>query len=144
MTDNTHYRIGDLKDLLGLSADTLRYYEKIGLLGTVGRSTGGSRFYTARDVSRLRFIQRAKSMNFTLDEIRLLLGFRDNPQGSRSEARELTRSKLTLIEQKAQQLETLRKELTLLLNLCGCSEDGCPIIEGMEQELPAENSGTAG
>ena len=128
------YRIGDLTPLLGLSSDTLRYYEKIGLLGKIGRSSGGSRFYTRRDVSRLRFIQRAKAMNFTLDEIGQLLHFRDDPKHSRMEARELTRSKLKIIEQQAQELDTLRKELTLLLNLCGCSEDGCPIIESMEDD----------
>ena len=134
MTKGETYRIGDLKPLLGLSSDTLRYYEKIGLLGNIGRSAGGSRFYTRRDVSRLRFIQRAKAMNFTLIEIGQLLNFRDDPQHSRAETRELTRSKLKIIEQQAQQLDTLRKELTLLLNLCGCSEDGCPIIESMEDE----------
>jgi DNA-binding transcriptional MerR regulator len=134
MIAEKNLRIGELTPLLGLSSDTLRYYEKIGLLGTIGRSAGGSRFYTRYDVSRLRFIQRAKEMNFSLDEIGQLLSFRDDPQHSREETRELTRSKLAIIEQKARQLETLKNELTLLLNLCGCSEAGCPIIEHLDDD----------
>jgi len=127
------YRIGDLKKLLGMSGDTLRYYEKIGLLRQINRTSAGVRYYTKENVSRLRFIQRAKSMNFTLNEIQHLLTFRDDPQGSREDVRTLTRSKLQAIEAKAAELDTLRKELTLMLNLCGCTDEGCPIIEGLEE-----------
>jgi len=71
-------------------------------------------------------------MNFTLDEIKQLLLFREAPQNSRVEVRELTRQKLKTIEDKAVELDTLRKELSLLLNLCDCADEGCPIIEGID------------
>ena len=129
---NNHYRIADLRDILGITGDTLRYYEKIGLLNDIGRTPGSVRFYNDKNVSSLRFIIRAKSMNFTLDEIKQLLLFREAPQDSRIEVQDLTRQKLKSIENKAVELDKLRKELTLLLNLCGCTDKGCPIIESID------------
>ena len=127
------YRISDIKKLTGLSADTLRYYEKIGLLKNIGRTAAGIRFYTRKDLSRLGFIQRAKSMNFTLDEIRRLLEMREDPQNAKTEVRELTHQKLEEIEKQLSALDTLRRELTLLVNLCRGARDGCPIISNLEE-----------
>ncbi len=124
-------RIGEVAKLTGLSADTLRYYEKLGLFKP-GRSTAGLRFYTERDLSSLHFIQRAKSMNFSLDEIAQLLEMRGDPQHVRDEVRELAGQKLAAVEEQLQQLDTLRRELALLVNLCRGTEDGCPIIEDLE------------
>lgn len=124
-------RIGEVVKLIGLSADTLRYYEKLGLIKP-GRSATGLRFYTGRDLSSLRFIRRAKSMNFSLDEIAQLLEMRGDPQHARDEVRELAAQKLAALEGQLQQLDTLRRELTLLVNLCRGAEDGCPIIEDLE------------
>ena len=98
----------------------------------MARTLGGIRYYTQKNVSSLRFILRAKSMNFTLDEIKQLLLFREAPQNSRLEVRQLTRQKLKTIEDKAVELDTLCKELSLLLNLCDCADEGCPIIEGID------------
>ncbi len=128
------YQIGEIGSLLGLSADTLRYYEKIGLLTNVQRTPANTRLYSEKDVSRLRFIQRAQKMNFSLAEIKDLLSMREDPQHSRTEVRELTRHKLQEIESHLKDLTTLRNELTLLVNLCAGSEGGCPIIEGIEQD----------
>ena len=60
--------IGETSDLLGLSTDTLRYYEKSGLLPRVSRNESGRRIYDEQDISNLRFIIRAKKMNFSLSE----------------------------------------------------------------------------
>jgi len=119
--------------LLGLSADTLRYYEKIGLLPAVARNTSGVRQYVDEDLSRLKFIQRAQKMNFSLKEIADLLQMRADPQHARDEVRQLTSNKLAEVESRLSELATLRNELTLLLNLCHGSEAGCPIIEGLEE-----------
>ncbi|TCK17862.1 MerR family Zn(II)-responsive transcriptional regulator of zntA/MerR family copper efflux transcriptional regulator [Thiogranum longum] len=126
------YRIGDITNLTGLSADTLRYYEKIGLLPRVSRTASGIRQYQERDISRLRFIQRAQKMNFSLAEIGDLLQMREDPQHARDEIRELTRNKLAEVEKQLKELDTLRKELRLLVNLCRGSSDGCPIIENID------------
>jgi len=125
------YRIGDVANELDISADTLRYYEKIGLLLRVTRSDSGIRFYREKDLSRIRFIKRAQRMNFSLAEIGELLKMRDNPQKARNEVRQLTASKLAEIETHVNELSTLRSELQLLLNLCQGTVDGCPIIENI-------------
>ena len=127
-----HYRIGDIAQLLGLTADTLRYYEKIGLLPRVGRNSAGLREYSERDVSRLRFIQRAQKMGFSLAEIAHLLAMRENPQQARDDVRTLTAAKLDEVEARLKELTLLRNEMRLLLNLCRGAKDGCPIIEKID------------
>lgn len=130
----TEYRIGDVTRLLGLSADTLRYYEKIGLLQDIPRNSSSIRVYLDKHLSQLKFIQRAQKMNFSLAEIKDLLQMRQDPQHARIDVRQLTKTKLEEIEAHLVDLTTLRDELSLLVNLCTGSEDGCPIIENMDKE----------
>jgi len=127
------YRIGDVRKKTGLTADTLRYYEKIKLLPRVSRNASGIREYDDKDISRLKFIQRAQKMNFSLSEISDLLKMRENPQKVRDEVRQLTADKLLEVDEHLQSLTTLRSELQLLLNLCQGSKEGCPIIEGLDE-----------
>jgi len=129
------YRIGQVTEMLGLSPDTLRYYEKLGLLPAIARTSSGLRVYSDRDISRLKFIQRAQKMNFSLAEIGTLLKMRENPQGVRKNVRRLTAKKLVEVESRLKDLDTLRKELQLLLNLCQDSTNGCPIIDGLDQKI---------
>ena len=133
MISTQSYKISDVTQQTGLSADTLRYYEKIGLLKNISRNAGGVRLYTEADLSRLRFIQRAKTMNFSLDEIGQLLQMRENPEKVKNSVRELTQNKLAEVEESIKTLSTLRNELTLLVNLCTGSENGCPIIESINE-----------
>jgi len=129
----SQYRIGDVSQKLGLSADTLRYYEKIGLLPKVGRNGAGIRFYNDRDLSRLRFIQRAQQMDFTLAEIRELLRMREAPQKARKRVRELTAHKLAEVESRLAELQALRRELALLMNLCSAGGKSCGIIKAINK-----------
>lgn len=142
--DQTHYRIGDISQLTGLSVDTLRYYEKIGLLPRVGRAASGTRVYTQRDLSRLRFIQRAKAMQFSLDEIARLLEMREDPRRAREEVRELARRKQVEVQRRLEELATLHKELTLLIQLCRGAGAGCPIIEDLDGDDSAGTGGRKG
>lgn len=125
-------RIGEVVAALGISADTLRYYEKIGLMPRVERN-GGMRYYCEKDLSRLRFIKRAQKMGFSLEDIANLLSFRENPQQAKPQVRELARQKLVQIEQHLAELGTLRAELRLLTNLCGASSEGCPILDEIDK-----------
>ena len=127
------YRISEVTQQLGLSADTLRYYEKIKLLPKISRNSSGIREYDDKDISRLKFIQRAQKMNFSLAEISDLLKMRENPQKVKNEVRQLTADKLLEVESHLESLTVLRNELQLLMNLCQGSEKGCPIIEGLEE-----------
>ncbi len=131
------YRIGDVVVQLGLSADTLRYYEKIGLLAKVGRSASRLRLYDDKHLSQLRFIQRAQAMDFSLAEIAQLLEMRASPRRARPKVRELTRNKLDQVSTRLADLKTLRNELQLLLNLCRGDSEGCPIVAGIEHKPQA-------
>lgn len=124
-------KIGQVAKQLNLSVDTLRYYEKFGLLPNVGRDSGGIRFFTEKDLSRLKFIQRAQQMNFKLAEIKELLIMRENPQSAKDTIRMTTAKKLDQVDARIKELSTLKAELQLLINLCTGSEDGCPILENM-------------
>jgi len=128
------YKISDIAEQTELSADTLRYYEKIGLLKKVSRAPSGVRLYSDQDLSRLRFIQRAKTMNFSLDEIAKLLQMRENPGRAKKSVRKLTQDKLVEVETHLKTLSTLQKELTLLVNLCTGSKEGCPIIDDINRK----------
>tara|TARA_R110001583_G_scaffold186189_2_gene346813 strand:- start:7830 stop:8219 length:390 start_codon:yes stop_codon:yes gene_type:complete len=128
------YQIGEVTKRLNISADTLRYYEKIHLLPPISRSASGLRIYCDKDLSRLKFIRRAQRMGFSLEEIAKLLSFRESPQQAKPEIRQLAGEKLADIESHLKELELLRNELKLLVNLCSGSKDGCPIIAGLEDK----------
>ncbi len=128
------YKIGDVTREYGVTADTLRYYEKIGLLPNISRTSSGIRQYDDKDISRLKFIKRAQRMNFSLDEIKNLLTMREDPQHAKDNIRKLTADKLADIEKQVEELTTLQNELRLLLNLCRGSEDGCPIIDDISSD----------
>ncbi len=136
----TRYRIGEVTRLTGFSADTLRYYEKLKLLPSVARSVSGARIYDEGDLSRLRFIQRAKTMNFSLEEIARLLEMRAAPQEARDEVRELTHKKLDEVQAHIKTLDALRGELQLLVNLCSGAGAGCPIIEDLDSRKKRRSS----
>ncbi len=127
-------QIGDVTKRLKISADALRYYEKIHLLQPISRSASGTRNYSEKDISRLKFIQRAQRMGFSLEDIGHLLDFREAPQEAKPDVRQLAGEKLAYVQEHLRELKTLRDELTLLINLCTTSEDGCPIIDGLEDD----------
>lgn len=127
------WRIGQLGKRAGVSADTLRYCEKIDLLPRPLRDAGGRRRYGEADLARLRFVQRAQAMDFSLAEIRGLLALREHPQTARADARRVTAEKLAAVETRLKSLRLLRNELKLLLNLCAGADEGCPILESMDQ-----------
>lgn len=127
------YRIGEVTEQLGLTADTLRYYERIGLLPKVSRNGAGIRLYNEQDLARLRFIQRAQKMDFTLAEIAELLSMREAPQRARKRVRELTARKLAEVESRLTELKKLRDELALLMNLCAAGGKGCGIIKAINK-----------
>jgi MerR family copper efflux transcriptional regulator len=116
----------------GLSHDTLRYYERIGLLGPVARNRGGQRRYSSGDIARLQFVKRAQAMDFSLEEIGQLLALREQPGDVRGDVRRMTETKLEAIEERIESLTRLRGELAQLINACRTSEKGCPIIARLD------------
>lgn len=132
------YRIGQVAELVGVSIDTLRYYEKVGLLPRLARAQSGARAFDDGDITRLRFIRRAQAMNFTLAEIAALLDLRDRPRRSKSAVRDMARAKACEIEERIDVLMTLRDELNTLVGTCPGTGSECPILAGIEGSPDAE------
>lgn len=122
--------IGEVAELLGVSAHTLRYYEKIGLLAPVSKTTSGRREFSEADIKRLQFIKRAQRMHFSLDEIGELIELDKAPSVDKPHARKLVEEKLSDIEASLSDLLKLKKDLSRMLVACKSSKEAedCPII----------------
>ena len=98
-------QIGQLAQQAGVAIDTVRYYERQGLLPPPQRRASGYRQYDNQDISRLRFIRRAKDLGFTLQEIQELLQLSGSRNADRAEVRALAQRRLADIEHKLRELE---------------------------------------
>lgn len=123
--------IGTVARNSGLPAKTIRYYEDIGLLKP-GRRGNGYRDYSAEDVHRLRFLQRSRSLGFSVEECRQLLSLYGDRERESAEVKAIAEAKLAEIERKIEELRGLRDMLRHLVANChGDSRPDCPIIEGL-------------
>lgn len=130
-------RIGQLARETGVGVETIRYYERRGLLQQPPRRGGATRRYGTDAVRRVRFIKRAQRLGFTLREIAELLEFRFEPGASRAEVRRRAAAKLEDIERKMEDLRRMRAALKDRLRRCdgkGPIDRGCSILEALEDE----------
>ena len=122
--------IGRLAREAGVHLETIRYYQRRGLLSEPKRPAGGVRRYGGDAIARLGFIRRAQEVGFTLDEVKALLVLGETPN-CRS-ARSLAAKKLELVESRIRDLERMRRALKGLVDQCDAgSERRCPIIESL-------------
>lgn len=126
--------IGRVARGAGLAIDTVRYYEREGLIEKPARSAAGYRHCRPEVVARLRFIRQAKELGFTLAEIRELLALKVAPGKSCADVRSRAEAKVADVEQRIAQLERMKRALAKLA--AACSGRGptseCPILEAME------------
>lgn len=124
--------IGKVAKQAGVGIDTVRFYEREGLLPETQRTTSGYRLYSADDVDRLRFIRRAKTLGFSLEEIAELLQL-NAAKGSRASVKRVAEQRLADLDQKLRELTAIRDALATLVQRCSGqgSLKGCPIIEGV-------------
>ena len=120
--------IGGLADAAGVNVETIRYYERRGLLDEPPRSPAGYRQYSPADLWRLKFIGRAKALGFTLAEITEMVA---PPSGTQSAATILAaaRSKLETVQRQQQDLADMEGRLEQLVDLC---EDGDPTCTALD------------
>lgn len=125
--------VGQVARLAGVGVETVRFYEKSGLLEEPARRASGYREYDDQTVNRLRFIQRAKDLGFTLAEIKelLSLGCSERPC---DDVRERAEAKITEIEAKVALLLRMKEVLGRLVSSCGRQDGGsrCPILEALD------------
>jgi len=131
-------RISDLAERSGISAHTLRYYEKTGLLSASKCSDSNYRIYSQDDLTSAKFIKRSKECGFTLAETATLLAIRhDKSQHVCAEAKLITSAKITDISQQIAQLKQMQQTLQQLEHYCcGGQENAefCSIISTLERE----------
>lgn len=133
MTDQA-IQIGELSRRTGCNIETIRYYERIGLLPAPPRR-GRYRSYSREDVGRLGFVRRARELGFTLDEVRALLGLAGGGQASCAEVRTLAASQLTDVRTRIADLKRMERVLTESVRACDAGQDpGCPLIQSLYAE----------
>lgn len=126
-----------LAERAGVNLQTVRYYERRRLIPEPPRSQGGYRQFTADYVNRIRFIQRAQELGFSLDEIDDLLSLRADPGATSREVRRRAEAKAAETEEKISDLTRLKRALENLVD--GCSGEGsvsaCPILDALESPV---------
>lgn len=130
--------IGTVSDKSGLPAKTIRYYEDIGLISP-DRRDNGYRDYSIDDVHRLRFLQRSRSLGFSVEECRQLLSLYGDRNRESAEVKAIATVKLGEIERKIAELRGLRDMLEHLIS--NCHDDHrpeCQIIDGLSGKAPVQ------
>lgn len=125
----TQLTIGKLAQQVGLGVETLRYYERRGLIEPYRRSASGYRLYDADARRRLRFVRRAQTLGFSLNEVGELLALSGNPEASAADIKALTKAKIEDVEARIADLQRMRSALSEL-------ECRCPGQSGMRSECP--------
>jgi MerR family copper efflux transcriptional regulator len=128
--------IGHLAKQAGVNLETVRYYERRGLLPSPPRSASGYRLFPAEAARRLKFIRRAQELGFSLKEIRELLSLRVSRTTRSADIRARAEAKVADIEAKIRSLELMKKTLRKLTRACdGCAPAAkCPILESLDGE----------
>ncbi len=141
-------KIGELAERTGCLVETIRYYERKGLLPVPARSEGNYRLYGDAHAERLQFIRHCRSLDMTLDEIRVLLGFRDAPDENCGEVNLLLDKHIGHVADRIDELTRLQCQLQELRKMCGASQAAkdCGILQGLAavEDGPAKNLGTHG
>lgn len=124
--------IGTLSRRSGCSIDTIRYYERIGLLPAVGRSAGGHRLYGSEHDRRLRFIRRSRELGLSLDQVRQMLGRIGRDSCGCDDMRVLLVERAGEVRRKLAELRQLDRSLVKLIAACGDARlPNCRVVESM-------------
>ena len=126
--------IGKVSELTGCNIETIRYYERIGIVEDPGRNQGGHRVYASEHVKQIHFIKRARELGFSLDDIRDLLALSGDTVEGCSSAQLITEQHLKQIKDKIADLHRLDKVLVNMASLCSKEQKSCPILDALTNE----------
>ncbi len=130
------YSIGQVAKQSGVSVETVRYYEKEGLLEVPERKESGYRQFKGDTIARLSFIQQAKKLGFSLKEIGELLSITSDANTVCNDVKQLSQDKLVDIEKKIKMLQQMRKSLKKLIDVCPGQApiNDCPILDALQKK----------
>lgn len=125
--------IGQVAKLADVGVETIRFYERQGLMLQPARKESGYRQFSEDAVARIRFIKRAKELGFSLKEVRELLDIQENPEASRADVKQHAETKLQDIEAKIRDLQRMKKALKEVTDACSGHGPlaGCPILDAL-------------
>ncbi|WP_319327806.1 helix-turn-helix domain-containing protein [Bradyrhizobium sp.] len=124
--------IGTLSKLSGVHIETIRYYERVGVLPTAERSASGRRVYGEADVKKLAFVRHARELGFDLTSVRALLALQEHPERSCQAASQLANAQLVAVESRLRRLSVLRDELASMVRGCGKGRVAdCRVMEAL-------------
>ena len=131
-------RIGEVAERAGVNVQTLRYYERRGLLKKPKRLPSGYRTYSPEAVRVVRFIKNAQELGFTLHEIQELIHLREARPRNRAKVRAMALAKIQDVDEKTRRLQAIRRALGVLIDSCACRSKPleCPILEALDDETP--------
>lgn len=126
--------IGQASKTSGVSAKMIRYYESIGLIPPVARTESGYRVYSETDVHSLKFIQRARSLGFSVEQMRDLLALWQDRSRASADVKAVALAHVKELEEKIKGLQTMRETLEHLAENChGDHKPDCPIIQDLSE-----------
>lgn len=130
------FSIGQVARLSGVGVETVRFYEREGLLEKPVRRISGYRQYAEEVVKQIRFIKRTQQLGFSLKEIRELLTLRVDTETSCEQVKERTTAKLTEVEQKMAELQRMRQALLQVASLCNGEgpKSRCPMLDALRHD----------
>ncbi|AVX05392.1 Cu(I)-responsive transcriptional regulator [Maritalea myrionectae] len=132
--------IGNAAEATSLPTKTIRYYEDIGLIKP-DRAENGYRDYSDDDVHRLRFLQRSRSLGFTIEECRTLLSLYDDEGRASADVKRIAREKIQKVDEKIAELQSLRSTLKVLVKNChGDQRPDCPILDDLAGRNTAKSA----
>ena len=138
MAQKTEIRIGELSRRATCNIETIRYYERVGLLPGPSRSASRYRLYDGDDVNRLTFVRRARELGFTLEEVRALLALSaDQAEDTCSQVRQVAAGHLADVRAKSAYLRAMERVLADAVRRCDAGEpSGCPVIDALSAANP--------
>ena len=132
MNTNPRLTIGALSERTEVNVETIRYYERIGILPNPPRSAGGHRLYAKEHAQRLLFIRRSRQLGFSLDQVRELLGLSSGRRMTCARVKTITEQHIADIRRRVKDLKRLERVLSELTSQCRGDEMGeCPILDAL-------------
>lgn len=132
------FPIGRASVQSGVNVETIRYYEREGIVAKPGRSAAGRRLYTPDEIARLRFVKRCRDLGFPMSIIQTLLSLTSDQGRSCGEVKLMAQDHLVAINAKIENLARLRDALQGLSNSCDDGTSSCPMLEALMSDRPTD------
>lgn len=134
--------IGQAARASGVSAKMIRHYEEIGLIGKAGRTEAGYRVYGEADLHTLRFVGQARTLGFSIEQIKALLGLWQNQRRTSRKVKELALRHIEELDDRIRELQQIKQTLSHLIQCCrGDNRPECPILDSLAQEHEGRSAG---